>query len=58
MTVFADPYANSMVEALSLSFRDQMSMFLSFFAEIRHIIRSESDDVKKDIFCIVILSFS
>ena len=47
-----------MVEALSLSFRDQMSIFLSFFAEIRHIIRSESDDAKKDIFCIVILSFS
>ena len=36
-----------MVEALSLSFRDQMSIFLSFFAEIRHIIRSESDDAKK-----------
>ena len=47
-----------MVEALSLSFRDQMSIFLSFFAEIRHIIQSESDDAKKDIFCIVILSFS
>ena len=28
MTVSADPYANSMVEALSLSFRDQMSILL------------------------------
>ena len=57
MTVSTYSYANSMVEALSLSFRDQMSIFLSFFAEIRHIIRSESEDAKKDIFCIVILSF-
>ena len=50
MTVFADPYANSMVEALSLSFRDQMSILLVFFAEIRHILQSESDDTKKAFF--------
>ena len=50
MTVAADPYANSMVEALSLSFRDQMSILLVFFAEIRHILRSESDDTKKAFF--------
>ena len=50
MTVSADPYTNSMVEALSLSFRDQMSILLFFFAEIRHIIRSESDDTKKAFF--------
>ena len=50
MTVSADPYANSMVEALSLSFRDQMSILLVFFAEIRHILRSESDDMKKAFF--------
>ena len=39
-----------MVEALSLSFRDQMSILLVFFAEIRHIIRSDSDDTKKAFF--------
>ena len=39
-----------MVEALSLSFRDQMSILLVFFAEIRHILRSESDDMKKVFF--------
>ena len=50
MTFSADPYAISMVEALSLSFRDQMSILLFFFAEIRHIIRSESDDTKKAFF--------
>ena len=44
MTVSDDPCANSMFEALSLSFRDQMSIVLFFFAEIRHIIRSESED--------------
>ena len=47
MTISADPYPKSIVEALSLSFRDQMSIFLFYFAEIRHIIRSESDDAKK-----------
>ena len=50
MTVSADPYANSMVEALSLSFRDQMSILLVFFAEIRLVLRSESDDTKKAFF--------
>ena len=50
MTVSADPYTNSMVEALSLSFRDQMSILLFLFAEIRHIIRSDSDDTKKAFF--------
>ena len=50
MTVSADPYTNSMVEALSLSFRDQMSILLFFFAEIRHIIRRDSDDTKKAFF--------
>ena len=50
MTVSADSYANSMVEALSRSFRDQMSILLFFFAEIRHIIRSDSDDTKKAFF--------
>ena len=50
LTVSADPYTNSMVEALSLSFRDQMSILLVFFAEIRHILRSESDDMKKTFF--------
>ena len=43
-------YANSIVEALSLSFRDQMSIVLFSFAEIRHIIRSESEDTKKAFF--------
>ena len=50
LTVSADPYTNSMVEALSLSFRDQMSILLFLFAEIRHIIRSDSDDTKKAFF--------
>ena len=50
LTVSADPYTNSMVEALSLSFRDQMSILLVFLAEIRHILRSESDDMKKAFF--------
>ena len=39
MTVSDYPCANSMFEALSLSFRDQMSIFLFFFAEMRQIIR-------------------